>query len=105
MRLRWHKRPVLLPLCACGNPLLKRLNLFRRKWLSFRRHPLALVGSSYARDECALLDVARHNGVQTGVKFGECGIGLVESQPALTRGWSMAAKTPPGKQRLYIPGK
>src|SRR4051812_31894746 len=96
---------MLLPFRTRGNPLLERLNLFRRKRLSLRRHPLGFIGCAHPVNERALVNMARYNRPQTGVEFGERGIRLVEPQPALASRWSVATKTSPSEQRLNIARK
>ena len=90
-----------------GDPLLGVSQLPSPKvvcpWAaSARCHQTATLSDRQVR---LLLDMPRHDRTEAGVKFGERSIWLVEPQPALASSWSMAAETPPGKQRLHIPGK
>ena len=96
---------MLFPLRARGNPLLERLDFFRRERLAFRRHPLGFIGGADPRDECAVVDVARHDRVQAGVEFGDGRFGLVESQAAFVLVGTVATKAAPGQKRLHIAHK
>ena len=81
--------------------MFERVDLCRRQWLAFGRHPLGLILRRDARDQHALFRPARDDGPSARFQFHERRLTPVEPQAAVLSRWTVASKTAPRENWLH----